>query len=111
MFQVFIYFLVLLAPRWFQVSISEKLFELWCQKILDVINSDILKIHYSIIPGTLNPCYVLNGGCEEQCNVAVDGRVQCSCSAGKVLNADGIRCSGKLMAQIQLAAYKQDVQI
>ncbi|XP_035218425.1 low-density lipoprotein receptor-related protein 1-like isoform X2 [Stegodyphus dumicola] len=44
---------------------------------------------------TLNPCHVLNGGCEDQCNVAVDGRVWCSCFLGKVLLPDGKRCVEK----------------
>ncbi|GIY95882.1 low-density lipoprotein receptor-related protein 1 [Caerostris extrusa] len=35
---------------------------------------------------TLNPCHVLNGGCEDQCNVAVDGRVICTCFLGKQAN-------------------------
>lgn len=45
--------------------------------------------------GTLNPCHVLNGGCEDICSVAIDSRVQCSCSEGKVLHSDGIRCTGE----------------
>nr|XP_042899679.1 low-density lipoprotein receptor-related protein 1 isoform X4 [Parasteatoda tepidariorum] len=42
---------------------------------------------------TLNPCHILNGGCQDQCNVAVDGRVICSCTSGKTLLPDGTRCA------------------
>lgn len=52
-------------------------------------------MHYFINLGTLNPCHVLNGGCEDICTVAVDGRVVCSCSPGRVLLPDGTRCTGR----------------
>ncbi|CAL1298011.1 unnamed protein product [Larinioides sclopetarius] len=43
---------------------------------------------------TMNPCHILNGGCEDQCNVAVDGRVICTCFLGRSLLPDGQRCIG-----------------
>ncbi|GFY45676.1 low-density lipoprotein receptor-related protein 1 [Trichonephila inaurata madagascariensis] len=44
---------------------------------------------------TMNPCHILNGGCEDQCNVAVDGLVTCTCFLGRTLLPDGQRCVGK----------------
>lgn len=37
-----------------------------------------------------SPCQVLNGGCEDVCNV-INGKIKCECTQGK-LAADGQRC-------------------
>ncbi|XP_067123645.1 low-density lipoprotein receptor-related protein 1 isoform X3 [Centruroides vittatus] len=44
---------------------------------------------------TLNPCYSLNGGCEDICSVAYNGSVKCSCFPGRILSSDGKRCAVK----------------
>ncbi|XP_054720384.1 low-density lipoprotein receptor-related protein 1-like [Uloborus diversus] len=44
---------------------------------------------------TLNPCHILNGGCEDKCTVAADGHVVCSCLPGRILLSDNKRCVEK----------------
>lgn len=42
-----------------------------------------------------NPCLVLNGGCEELCNLNASGNIQCGCGEGRTLAEDGKRCYHK----------------
>ncbi|XP_064475155.1 prolow-density lipoprotein receptor-related protein 1-like [Ornithodoros turicata] len=44
---------------------------------------------------TRNPCMVLNGGCEDKCDVAQNGSVICDCLSGRSLLPDGKRCGVK----------------
>ncbi|XP_063881494.1 prolow-density lipoprotein receptor-related protein 1-like isoform X4 [Scylla paramamosain] len=40
-----------------------------------------------------NPCHILNGGCEDICQLDERAQVQCRCSPGRTLLADGRRCA------------------
>ncbi|KAK9892226.1 hypothetical protein WA026_019028 [Henosepilachna vigintioctopunctata] len=44
----------------------------------------------------MNPCSVMNGGCEETCKLSPVGELQCACKDGYILAEDGKRCYKKL---------------
>jgi integrin beta 2 len=48
-----------------------------------------------LVTGLANQCLILNGGCEDQCNLNAAGEVFCQCFSGRTLMADGKRCTSK----------------
>lgn len=42
--------------------------------------------------GNRNPCYVLNGRCEDKCRLNIQGAVECSCFYNRTLLPDKHRC-------------------
>jgi len=67
-----------------------------------IVNSSLLLYYRSfntfyfviiiIFLGTRNPCYFLNGRCEDICNVNIKGAVECSCFHNRTLLSDKHRC-------------------
>ncbi|XP_027843018.2 low-density lipoprotein receptor-related protein 1 [Aphis gossypii] len=52
----------------------------------------IIAIAENINDCTRNPCYFLNGRCEDICNVNIKGAVECSCFHNRTLLSDKHRC-------------------